>query len=104
MFFVDCIAPTLFFVCRVSKGVLSNMLWRNRGTFGFFSAFVLFSSNCQRCWVARGFTVSYFLEAVVTGMFPSSPRYLASFLSRIGFSIPTSQLFMLVDLHRTTRV
>ena len=29
----------------------------------------------------------------------SPPRYLPSFLSRIGSSIPTFQLFMLVNLH-----
>ena len=40
-------------------------------------------------------------QVVVTGVSPSPPRCVASFWSRIGFSIPTIvQLFMLFDLHR----
>ena len=46
----------------------------------------------------RGFTLSDLLDKLmVTGGFPSPPRNTPSFLSRIGFSIPTFQLSMLVD-------
>ena len=38
-------------------------------------------------------------QVVVTDVFPS-PRYMPSLLSRIEFSIPTSQLCMLVELRR----
>ena len=34
-------------------------------------------------------------QCVVAGVFPSPPWYLPSFLSRRGFSIPTSQFIML---------
>ena len=37
---------------------------------------------------------------MVTGVFSPPPRYVPSFLSRIGFSLPTFHLFMLVDLRR----
>ena len=33
------------------------------------------------------------LQAVVTGVVSSLPRYVPSFLSRIGFSIPTARRF-----------
>ena len=40
-------------------------------------------------------------QAVVTGFVPLlPPRYVPSFFSRIGFSIPTFQLFILVNAHR----
>ena len=39
-------------------------------------------------------------QAVVTGAFPSPSRRIPLFLSRTGFSIPTFQLFKLVDFHR----
>ena len=32
-------------------------------------------------------------QAVVTGVVPSAPRYVSSFSSRIGFSIPTARRF-----------
>ena len=38
-------------------------------------------------------------QAVVTGVFPSPPQYLPSFLSRIWFSILTFQLFVLVKYY-----
>ena len=37
-------------------------------------------------------------QAGLTGVLPSSPRYVPSFLSRIGFSVITFQLFMLDEI------
>ena len=36
---------------------------------------------------------SSYEQAVVTGVVPSPPRYVPSFLLRIGFSIPTARRF-----------
>ena len=37
---------------------------------------------------------------MVTGVFPSPPRYVPSFLSHIGVSIPIFQLLVLLDFRR----
>ena len=37
-------------------------------------------------------------QAAVTGVFPSSPRYMPSFLSHVGFRIPDFQLFLVFSL------
>ena len=63
----------------------------------FFDRHFSTSSNRKR------FNPSELLDkqAVVTDVCPSPPRYVPSFLWRIGFSIPIFQLFMLADLRRT---
>ena len=50
----------------------------------------------------RGSTLRDLLDKPCLQVFSLLPpgTYMPSFLLRIGFSIPTSQLFMLVDLHR----
>ena len=52
--------------------------------------FIITITFCSPAQLVRGFTLSDLLDKVmVTGAFPSPPRYLPSFLSPIGFSIPT---------------
>ena len=40
---------------------------------------------------------------MVTGVVPSPPRYVPSFLSRIGFSIPTARRFSSIVAHSRSR-
>ena len=54
----------------------------------FWSSLLLSSSTRRRFYPQRSSG-----QAVVTGVVPSSPRYVPSFLSRIGFSIPTARRF-----------
>ena len=54
----------------------------------FFPSLFLSSSTRSRFYPQRCSG-----QAVVTGVVPSPPRYVPSFLSRIGFSIPTAQRF-----------
>ena len=70
--------------------VCMSALFRALALF-LFCFLVAFYSPAQ---LVGGFTLSDILhKAVVTGVFPP-PRYLASFLSRIRFRIPTFQLFV----------
>ena len=50
---------------------------------------ILCSSSTHRRFYPQRFSG----QAVVTGVVPSHPRYVPSFLSRIGFSIPTARRF-----------
>ena len=64
----------------------------------FFNHHILLLSNSTR---ERRYPQLPSGQAVVTGVFPSPPPwYGPSFSSRIGYSTPTFQLFMLVDFHR----
>ena len=64
----------------------------------FLSSFLLSSSTRRRfCPWRPG-------QVVVTGVVPSSPRYVASFSSRIGFNIPTvGRTHTIVRLQTRTR-
>ena len=59
---------------------------------------------CSHCLLStrkRGFALSDVLASRGHRcIFPSPPRYVSSFLSRIGFGIPT--LFVLVDFHSSS--
>ena len=50
--------------------------------------------------LVRGFTISDFLKKPWLYRSSRPPRHLPLFISRKGFSIPTFQPCMLVDLHR----
>ena len=56
--------------------------------FPFLPSLLLFSSTLRRFYPQRPSG-----QAVVTGVVPSSPRYVPSFLSRIEFSNPTAHRF-----------
>ena len=59
-------------------------------TFLFFSSLLLSSSIYRSFYPQRSSG-----QAVVTGVVPSPPPYVPSFLSHIGFSIPTARQFSL---------
>ena len=93
-FFLPCKEPTAVLDCSCFALVFIAV-----GTFCSFSI-ITFRSICMRFYPQPP---SGQAMCVATDVFPSPPRYSPSFLSRIGFSIPTFQLFMLVDLNRFFR-
>ena len=56
----------------------------------FFKSSLLLSSLTRRRFYPQQTSGQ---QAVVTGVYPSPPRYVPSFLSRIGFRIPTAHRF-----------
>ena len=85
-----CVTFVVFTDCESCTTAIST----NPGSafvFVFFSSSLLFSSSTRR----RFYPQRSSGQAVVTGVVPSPPRYVPSFLSRIGSSIP-----LLVDFHR----
>ena len=63
------------------------------GTFFHIRCVLLSSSARKRLYPQRSYG-----QAMVTGVYLSLPRCVPSFVLRIGFSIPTFQLFVLMDL------
>ena len=69
----------------------SSVMRRVSFFFFFLWPSLLFSSSTRR----RFYPQRSSGQAVVTGVVPSPPGYVPSFLSRIGFSIPTARRFFI---------
>ena len=78
--------------------ILSMLIGAVVFCFCFFVSLLLSSSTRRRFYPQRSSG-----QAVVTGVVPSPPRYGPSFLSLIGFSIPTARRFSSNVAHLRSR-
>ena len=86
---MPCYPPVLLF--HPPPGALFSCLNLRRPTV-IFVGFVPF---CFCFFHSFAFQLLDIVQAVVTGVVPSSPRFLPSILSRIGFSNPTARRFFI---------
>ena len=78
--------------CQTASSIVLLIFWDWLCTFFLFlillSSLALSSSTRRRLYPQRSSG-----QAVVTSVVPSPPRYVPSFLSRIGFSTPSARRF-----------
>ena len=75
-----------------SEGILVLLVLAVRAVFVLFCFFITFTFQLNSYIAYRRFYPQRSSgQAVVTGVVPSPPRYVPSFLSRIRFSIPTAR-------------